>query len=565
MGLLGPLLNHGHTYADIILHDAITFPDEADITVGAGIELQFFSPTGEFVGLVGTSFDKANLTGLQIVQKKNKDVEKASFSITRLTDIPFYNQMECRAFINGNWWFSWELLLKPNEDRSDPEYVYEGKGWSYYMDVIKVTKLYENKTLEFILQDLISDDVANNTPVLYNPALINPPSYTVTKLELKKKTVRKALQEVLKIANVDYQNEQYRWGVNKEKQFFFEEIGRDVERGFFEGYDYQEPDVKENLKSVVNQIDIYRAVEDSQDVTFVSRVEDAESQGLYGIRNKDITLSDFVDTTTAERIATAIIERFKDPLIEISAEDLRTEDNPYNIGFFNINNKRFTYTDIINEFENLSDWTVTAPNTTITETQEKVLSGKKSFKIVTTANSSGDQMEYELPEQINFPTSVSMYFSQSAVGEAFTIELEDEDGNTISTNDSSIILLEDGGQLLLEDGGGIAQEALTSGIESKLLVDFQKITLSATGLDNIKKVRILFVASSVFTLYLDRLEAFSNTYKQNTLTIDKIEYRQEGNSIRSNIIFGEEIDNVINDIKKLDDKAINTINIFQKS
>jgi hypothetical protein len=563
MGLLKPIMGIGQFYGNVILRGNSTFIDPLDINAPTGIEIQFYSPSGEFVGMVGTTFDDSNLINWEVEEKKIGGLEKFQFSITRLVDIPFYNQMETRMFINGKYWFSGELQLKPNEDRRNPNYIYEGRGWVSYLKEIKINKLYENKTLEFILKDILENDIAPETPILYNPSLIVPPNYTVTKLEFKKKTAKKAIDTVLEIANIDYTTNQYRYGVNKEKQFFFEEIDDEEIEGYFEGYQYQDPDVKEDLKAVINQIDIYRAQEDSQDVEFVSRVEDTESQGLYGIRNRDITISDFVDTTTAERIANAIIERFKEPITEIKINDLETKEDPYDIGFYLINNKRDDYSTAINEFENVSDWNTTnAPNTSITETQDKVLSGKKAFQIITGSGSNGEFIEYTLDDAFNFPSTMRLYVAQEEEGEYFTLQLEDEDGEVLDIGEA-YILAEDGTFILNEEGGFIEQQL--SGIDIDLIEDYQDLYFDVSILENIKKIRIIFVTDEAKTIYLDRLDIFSSTYKQNKLTIEKIKYSQEGNTVLAQVIYGEEIDNVINDIKKIGDKQINIINIFQKS
>lgn len=564
MGLLPPIMGIGQYFGSAILRGNTTFIDELDISLPYGIEIQFYSPSGEYVGMVGTTFDNANLVNWKLTEEKIGGVINFEFSISRKVDIGFYNLMECRIFKDGKFWFSGEMQVKRNEDSNNPNYKYEGRGWISYLKEIKIDELYQNMTLQEIVEDLVSTYLAPNTPIEYNPSLINCPDYTVTKLEYKKKTIDKALQDILEIANINYTTIQFRYGIDENKQFYFSYIDLDPIMGLFEGYQFQNPDVKENLKSVINQIDIYRAKENSQDVEFVSRIEDTESQGNYGLRNKDITISDFVDTATAERIATAIIERFKEPLLEISIKDLGTDLYPFSLNdYYTINNKRDDYKTTINEFEDVTKWDLTnATNTTIIDTDEKVLSGKRAFKITTNINSLGEYIEYTLEEAFNFPSTLRIYVSQSEPGELFGVEMEDEGENTISLD--TIYILGENGEYIAGENGYLI-EAEVSGVDLRLVEDYQEQRYDISALDNIKKFRIYFLTSDTTTLYFDRFDIFSMTYKQHKIAIEKIEYKQQGNAILADVIFGEEFDNIINDIKKIDDNQINLFNIFQKS
>jgi hypothetical protein len=600
MALLAPVLGNNTILGNNTLLKANSFVSFVELDKPFGIDIEFYSPSGEYVGHVGTTFDKSNLIGMELNIEKIGGLKGFKFVITRDIDIPFFNLMEVRIHINGNFWYTGELEFSPSQDTRDPSYEYTGKGYYDYFKQIKVNKLYENKTLEYMLNDIMENDISPNTPIIWNPGLIVPPAITVTKLELKKKTAEKAIEEILKIANNDYQTTQYEMGVDKNKQYYFSAIDSELKSGFFEGYQYQNPDVKDDLNTVINQIDIYRAVEDSQDVEFVSRVEDTDSQELYNIRNQDITISDFVDTTTAENIATAIIERNKDPFKTVSFEELRTNDTPFDIGFYTLNSKFDEYNQIINEFSDLTEWTQNTSNTTVTVSTDKVLTGKKSFKFVTASGSKGEYIEYTLDEVIYFPQELSVYVSQIPNGTAFNISVFDEDGVQYE-QEEGYILQEGGDKFILEDGTGFLKlEPAQSGVEILVQDDFTKITYDLVGdvtsdqfillesgdnlllesgdsflleqyydrfqqIKSIAKVRVYLTTDSVFTFYMDRLEATTESYNQNSLVLEKISYRQTKNSILANCEFGESADNILQGIKRLDDKQINTINIFQKS
>jgi hypothetical protein len=224
MGTYYPVLGAGQIYGNVALRGNNTFQDFDDASHSGGIEIQFFSTTGELIGVIGSKYEKSNLKDVEIKVTKIGDVVGYKFAVGRALNIPFFNDVETRFFINGLHWFTGLLVYEPDQGRRDVQYEYVGKGFWDYTERITINKLYENKTLLFILDDIISNELVPNSRIVYNPNLINPPDLTVTKLEINDKTIEKALIKVLKYANNDYLNAQYRMGVNKNKEIFFELI-----------------------------------------------------------------------------------------------------------------------------------------------------------------------------------------------------------------------------------------------------------------------------------------------------------------------------------------------------
>lgn len=503
----------------------------------AGIEIQFFSATGDFVGMIGSGYTNAQLISLELIEKKIGGLESFSFSSSRDIDIPFANGLETRFYINGFFWYAAELIFKPNQDRKNVDFPFEGKGYSRYFGDIVINKLYENKTLDYILTDIIQNELAANSPVFYNGALISPPSITVTKLELNDSAIQEALDTVLKIANNDYSNNQYRFGVNKYKEFFFEIINPAVEYGFFEGYQYQEPDIEINTDEIINEILIYRALENQDTVEYVATEIDTPSQEDWGVRSRQLTIDSFVDSTTASNIANSIIQQKKDPITQITIDNLLLENEPYEMRFYHINNKQDDYSVVISEFDDLSEWTLNISNTTVVISEERALTGTKSFKCTTAAGSSGEYIEIESSPENYFVNEIVLYVNQDVAGTAIQLSFYDVD------NTKSIV------------------EPI---ITTSLVSEFIKISTSITDLKNIKKTRITFITNSAFVLYLDRLQYNAKIYKRNELVLDEITYVLENASFKANAIFGEETANILNDIEEIDEKTRNVINIFQK-
>jgi hypothetical protein len=562
MSFISPILGAGQIHGNVVLRGNNEVVDFADAETQVGFELQFFSNSGELTGVIGSQYEKSSLINLEIKIKKIGELESFKFTIGRKLDIPFFDGMEVRFFYNNIHWFTGFLVVKPGQDRRDVIFEYEGKGGKDFFKRITVEKLYENKTLKFILDDLIQNELNGKTPVIFNDSLIVPPSITVTKLEFKNKTIDKCLKTILEIANVDYLTTQYRYGTNLNKEFFFEAISNDLQFGFFEGYQYQEPDVEENIDELINVIRVFRAQENSNTVKFVDEYEDADSKDTWGERIEKLIIADFVDTTTVEKIADSILQQKKDPETKIEITSLKIEDEPYPIGFYSVNNRRADYEISVSDFEDLDAWTKSIVNTTITEYTQKTISKNKSFKCDTTSGSVGEYIEIELDESIYFPNFLILYINQSVVGDKIQITIFDEDNNFETLGNNINIISQDGAFIVSQDGARI--KAQQKNILVNIVDEFFRFETPILELNHIKKIRITFLTNEIMTIIFDRLDIKANIWKQNILASDEFLYIVEKANVKVNAIFGQKTANIIEDLKKIDNRQKNINDIFEK-
>jgi hypothetical protein len=419
--------------------------------------------------------------------------------------------------------------------------------------------------LKAVLQDIVQFFLAQFSPIVYDITKINPPDITITKLEFKKKDVRKAIDTVLEIANKDYRTTQYRYYIDKDKVFNFEAIANDPIKGYFEGFNYQDPDVKSSDTKIVNKINIYRAIENSQDIEFVSTLSDSKSIELYGNRDLNITISDFVDTTSAEDIAKAILDLKKLPVKNIKVEDLEVTDEPFPFGFYLINNKVSSYANLVSEFTNKLNWdSDLTGNVRFEEDSTHVFSGRTSFKVELENVVAGDYIERTLDEVIYFPKTLCLYVRQEDRGQFFTVTIFDEDGASITPSAFTYLTKEDTGFLLQENGSKLILEQI--GYNTVVTGQFVKISIDISALKSVKTVRFNWQVTGISAvLYLDRLEVVTESYFQNNLALLSANYSLDSKSLLASCEYGEQLDTIFDSIKKLDEKQINLIDIFQKS
>lgn len=535
MAQLGSIVGSGRIEGNVGEWRPTSIVDEAQIEPVFGVQIGFYSPSGEYVGTVQSSPDGAGFINFEIVEERNGGLDSFEFEIGRKIDIPFYPLLECRFFISGVHWYTGELIFQPVQDKRDPTYMYEGNGYAEYLKRIKIDTTYSNKTMSFILKDMLFNYIVTNSRIIYNEDLIHPPDITITKFEIKKKDAFKTIERLLEIANFDYNTNQYVFGVDVNRQFYFRKVEKDIEKGFFEGFQYQNPKTKEDFKKVINQIIIYRTKEGTQTTELVTTLNDNDSQAKYGLKSKNLTIPVFVDNNSAIKIGNSILERNREPFSTVSVESLETEKSPYPIKFYHLNNKVNNYNKIIAEFELLTAWSFNIKNTIISTTEDKVLSGRRSFKCVINNGSAGESIEKEFEEEVNFPDTLEVWLAQMSAGKYIMIELYDDEGN-VQRKELSVLIIN----------------------------DYNKVSINV-GLRNIKKVRIEFVSNEENTIYLDRLEVKTRSFFRRELILDKIKYKLDRSKLLANCTFGDKTDTLLDKIKNIKKENDNIFDVLEKN
>lgn len=572
MSYIPPVFGSGQIYGNFIVRGTNFYIGDIAISMPFHVRIAFYSQTGTFVGDINTLAEDAGFLQFDITDEKIGGLKRLNFTVSKVFNFSIFNLMEIRFFISGIHWYTAELRYNPNQDTREIEQEYECVGFIDYLKKIKVNVLYQNKTVPEIITDLITNYLVDDTPLLYDPSKIILPDVNVTKLELNDKTIYKGFEKILEILNYDYQNHQYEFGVDKNKFIYFNEINREVNFGFFEGYHFQNPDIKTNTDDIINKLDIYRSQEDSQQVELVQTIEDTESQGLYGLHydEKGFTIPDYIDNTTAILMAQSKLNLLKEPLVIAKINDLSIEFTPYQKGFYKISSKFDTYLKQITDCESFDNWNLNRLFTTgySLETVD-TFSGRKSIKIETGEGSFGEFMTFTLDESIMYPTMLRIYLKQNIRGIKLFITAIDDEGNEVSEGEvvPNKLLLETGGFLLLEDGGRFNLENVLSGIgiNVKIIGDWFPYKLDISSISNIKQIKITFITDDNVEILIDRIEAFTKSWFTRTLVLDSIKYSGNRTSVLANVTLGNSAKSIVTEIKKLEKDTDNLSGIFEKS
>lgn len=539
MSLLSAISRMGHVYNNVILRGANNLTSDYLFTpTPDNIFFQFLTATDIFIDSLYVESEDLTKIGIEFTVNIYGGLKKLSISLSKEFNLKLFHQMKARIFINNSHFFTGFISYVPKEDTTEEVIEYKGEGYISQLDKITIEELYENKTVLEILTDLINVQAAN-TDILFNLSFINPRNVTLTKFEVNKKSILKAVQNLLEICNVNFSSTEYEYGVNKDNYFYFLPIDKTILiNSFFEGYHFQKPDIKTSIKDVVNKINIFRTQEGTSTTEYVSSVQDNNSIEAYDLHEKKITYADYFDQTTIEEMATYIIERFKNPTLSIGIENILAKiyDEILPFGLYRINAKPDDYVEIIEDCVNYDDWDVThISNTTLSIESYYIFSGRKSFKCVTAAGSNGEYLEYEFNSLYWFPESFNIYVFQEEAENIIDIEIEDENGNV----DNLVIT-------------------------ASLIESFVKYSVDTTNY-NIKYIRIIFRTDNARTIYIDKLELVNNAWSSNDVILREIECEIKAGQFIYNLDFGEKEDTAVDNIKKLTDKNQDLYSIFENN
>lgn len=539
------------------------------------ILVEIYSITGVLVSSFYNNTFSADDLIIKCTEERDGGLNDFSFTVPSTTTEPLFGQMECRIYANGVWWYSGYAESIPSPDQDDPIIEITGLGFFHKLKEKTINESYTTQTLEFIVKDIASTYLGSDLDVYYDVSKIDVPVISNISIEFKGKTLKSAFESLSKIANKDYQTQQYTYGVDKEKELYFSAISNNTVTHYFEGYDYQEPEVETIDGKLINKILTYRTtLADPNVVEFVASYEDSESIGLNGLYEKSLTFPDFADSTTMSNIANSILERYSTPIERLAIKELEVS-NILPIGFYELSNRRDQYIISVNEMEDLSQWDTSAMINTIPAiVSDNVFTGRKSLKLVTTVGSSGEFMEYILPVPIKFPDLFRLFVYLDDANADITIKLFDSNNNEFDIDFDSLSGIDqwlkkfanitsvlETANLVVDNGTG--DEDLIVDVSPSLSGNMIVDKLVGAGVLDIVKVRIIINNNNASVLWIDSMTTRANTYFHRKLLLEQVEY-ELNKSFIANVTFGEKADSLIDEINdKVEDGDI-ALSVFSK-
>lgn len=122
----------------------------------------------------------------------------------------------------------------PIEGSTEQKFNYSGYGFNDYLLRINSGALsYANKTIEYIIDDLLDNIITVKTPIIRNNTKLSFPAITITSLVVNYSQIPEVLDALKKIASSS--GEKYIMGVDQEGEFFFRPRSTDVKKTLIVG------------------------------------------------------------------------------------------------------------------------------------------------------------------------------------------------------------------------------------------------------------------------------------------------------------------------------------------
>lgn len=515
-----------------------------------GTEIKLVSLSGELIQYLRNSDNSGEVLKCKVEQIKNGGVNEIVFSVDKNTNIPVFPGLLIDVYKDGEIFATGYSDTVPKPQSESPEVEVKCLGFMHKLKNKTINKTYSATTLSAIIADLEPD--LNEVDIFYDVSKITLPGDAVTDLVFDDKTLLESITIILQIANEDYNNAQYRWFIDNERTLNFSLIPAASERGLFEGFNYQAPEVEEDDSKIINRVLIYKTDEvDTKILSYVTTLNDTDSQGKYGIRDKKIVFPDFVDNTTLNRLAAGVLEKFKDPKTKFLIENLEGVDFPFS--FYNLSGKIEESWQLMSECDSFDGWDLSnVTDTIVSLSTERVLTGRRSIKAITTDGSLDEYIQLDLETPIYGPLIFRFYLY---LEEAMNLEVV-----LIDTNDVEYPFNLGVAELKLDVDKDVSTEkhlevndGTLHGVSVNLQVaytdDWLKIE-SPIDVFAIKAVKIIFRTDAASIVFFDRLELKARSYSTNKLTLEKIESELNKDYALSKAEFGDIFETLHDTIKE---------------
>lgn len=540
------------------------------------ILVKCLSVTGALVATFYNNTLRGENLLVECSERKDGGLNDFSFTVPSDTPEPLFNDMECQIHVDGVHWFSGFAEYIPERDTDDPIIRIEGKGFVNKLKEKFVDETYTTQTLDYIIKDLANTYLGADINVYYDILKISVPVVSALTIEFNSKSLFECFTMLAGIANKDYDTAPYTWGVDEEKELYFNAISTTDKAHFFEGYHYQSPGVEKISSNIVNKILVYRTTTGGTSTSeYVATYEDTGSQGLYGLYGKKITFPDYIDTTTISNICNGVLEKYAEPFNQIEIRDLPVTEK-LDIGFYATSNRKDMYFLNVNELEDITDWNITQMlNSTPTISEDQVFTGRKALKIVSTASSANDYMEHTLAVPVKFPETFRIFVYLADPTCDITITLTDTNNNSVDLQFTgagyedqwikrlTLVSLElDTGFIQVDydvSNSGFLIVDYDGSNSGKMLVD----TLVREGVTDIAKVRITMNAGTVNTVYVDAMDVEANTYLYRSLLVEELKYTLN-KSRTVDMVLGGKVDSLIDGIQSSVSSGNIALAVFSK-
>lgn len=529
----------------------------------AGLIAFFVSPSGEQVSYLQTGRGQAGKLESELSFKKYGNLDKFSIKIARANQLPIFTGMDVQfTYKNKRFAFGYVEDV-PASDQNGGEVIITGSGYAKKLKDQKITLSVTNQTVNEII-DTLGITYFSDLGITYSATKNQAPITNVASANWKNKSIEKIIQDLIAVSNEDFETIEYVYGIDATGEFYYNGIqNNNPKNAFFEGFNYQNAKTEDDPQNITNRVEVYRATSaDPKTTEYVNTFEDSDSIDNNGIYEKKLTISDFVDSTTAEKIANGIIQDNKNPKTRVSVQDLLI-DEFLDIAFYVLNNKLQEQKNIISEFTSLTDWNQTLTTSTIALRDTTVYSGRQCYQW--DINSSvGDYIQKDIT--YFKPQFLKLYLRQDTAGEFLQITVNGISGNVLTNMVTNVPenLVTD-----VPENIKVATEQTTptgiANIGVPTANEWVAVNIDLTGFFKVDSVKIEVTKADAVEILIDRMEIYTESYVRRSLSLQEITYKFGSSSVKAtSAVFGQDKVTLTEKLNKIDKKNTIAYDIFSK-
>lgn len=393
-------------------------------------EITFYTKSGAVYGRIRTDIDEGLVSSIKFTKVRG-DCRDCTILLSRLPDFPIQNFSKFSISIGDNAtpWYYGRIEQTPRPGHGNEKgFLYEGFGLKKTLERVRRTGTFAATTDvgEVVYQLIVAARAANEGDFAFNPGKINRATGTVliAQIDISRVTLDKALDMLAKYSLHD-------WGVDGKGEFFF--LARDigVTKTYFDGYDFSQINIKEDLTSVRNTLVIKRQQASGSGelgYTIGAQVSDANSIAKYGVRSEDLIVPSLFQDYECEEYGAVLIEELKDPKvnIELKGIPIRTAYDVLPRGKLRIVGDFTSYQTTINDCDDTSTTTLHGTgDMQVSVSTTNIHDGAGAFRILH-EDAQDQRVEIECDEITGALQELTLWLYASRLGDNYRIGV----GNT---------------------------------------------------------------------------------------------------------------------------------------
>ena len=250
------------------------------------------------------------------------EIGSGNFKLTLLREPPFLIDYSFKIvvylFQSIVPWYAGYVTELPRLGSTDRRKVYSGVGYyNQLQGCVILNRVYAAEKVEDIVKHLVQNEVTPQSDIIYNAGKIQTTAYTVQDQQFFLVDAKKVMGELARLAG------NWVFGVDEYQEFFFKPRDTGLQTAAIKA-------VGKHMDSFVPQGDATKIAnrlyikcgKTTGGSNYIVTLNDATSQGIYGIRSKVLTAPSVLDIADATQWGTEKLTQYAYPTVRSTIKNV---------------------------------------------------------------------------------------------------------------------------------------------------------------------------------------------------------------------------------------------------